>query len=183
MKVLVALFAAALLMGATWTSIAYSQTPTPTSAVPEGPSNVRLNIAEGTVTWDDNSNNEDGFRIVFSANDVEATYQAPANSESFPLPADRPDAPCGLFSAQVTAFNEDGDSPSETGRLNLECVAPTPTVIPVSAPTQPASAAPVLPDTGGHGGSGLPGVETALFAMMGLGLLAVMLGRLASRWR
>src|SRR5438270_7509255 len=69
-----------------------SPTGTPTSAVPNAPSNLHMHGegVGGVLTWQDNSTNETGFRVVVglsgSAPYVQHSYDFPANSTSFVLP-------------------------------------------------------------------------------------------------
>jgi hypothetical protein len=127
--------------------------PTPPAGAPAAPSD--LFAAFGTqLSWTDNSDNEDGFRItrrVFggSVPDRTDTYEVGANVTSFALPADAPRL-CGdegytAFDLRIVAFNTAGESAAETYGLLAECeLAPT---SPVPSPTAETS----LPRTGLRG--------------------------------
>jgi hypothetical protein len=86
--------------------------PTPPAGAPAAPANL---VLLGYVAyWEDNSDNEDGFRLRYrvfigEAPDRRETYEARANATTFALP---PDAPrlCGeggyyALDLQIVAFN------------------------------------------------------------------------------
>jgi hypothetical protein len=108
--------------------------PTPPAGAPAAPTNL---VLLGYVAyWEDNSDNEDGFRLRYrvfigEAPDRRETYEAPANATTFALP---PDAPrlCGeggyyALDLQIVAFNEAGESAIDTHGVLAECeLAPDP---------------------------------------------------------
>ncbi len=103
-------------------------TPTPTVAQPPAaPTNLR--IEGNNLVWDDNSNNEDGFRIRRSVGggspEVLATVAADTTSAPTP-PGPTPSDPCATRAYSVVAFNGAGESaPSNSvGILVTDCGTP-----------------------------------------------------------
>jgi hypothetical protein len=148
-----------------------SVTPTPAGQVPAAPSDLRVSAT--SMTWTDNSNNEDGFLIdltVFLGNEFQQDlhYQVPANTMSFTFPPDYFTAQnrclCGGGTWRVTAFNSFGSATAAVVIVGIPSCVPAVTATP---------AAVTLPGTGsGHGGPG-PGwqmtILTGGIALMGVG--------------
>lgn len=134
--------------------LAFAQTPTPAVSVPTPPSDPML--AGGMLTWTDNADNEDGFRITVEIRGdltdeiTVLRFEAEANVTSFAQPPETrsrcPDRTSVLFT--VVAFNAAGESKSVGASIRLQCpAAPTP------SPTVSPTIAAALPQTGMHGGS------------------------------
>ncbi len=135
-------------------TLAFAQTPTPTASVPASPSDSML--AGGVLTWTDNADNEDGFRITVEIRGdltdeiTVLRFEVEANVTSFALPPEAsprcPDRTSVMFT--VVAFNAAGESKSVGVGIALICpAAPTPS--PTASPTIAAA----LPQTGMRGGS------------------------------
>ena len=135
-------------------TLAFAQTPTPTVSVPASPSDSMF--AGGVLTWTDNADNEDGFRITVEIRGdltdeiTVLLFEVEANVTSFARPPEAearcPDRTSVLFT--VVAFNAAGESKSVGLGIALICPAaptPSPTVSPTIEPT--------LPQTGMRGGS------------------------------
>lgn len=96
-------------------------TNTPTPTIPTPVSNLTANkvcspnafpffgtfTLGGTITWNDESNNEKGFNVYF--NGTKHGSVGP-NVESYPIPAVFPVAPGTSFTMGVEAFNDTGKS-------------------------------------------------------------------------
>ena len=70
-----------------------------------------VTVSGGVFAWRDNSNNEDGFDILFQLCSQSFAFTVPANTTSFPIPPQvqsQLDCPCGCRSVEVTAFNAGG---------------------------------------------------------------------------
>jgi hypothetical protein len=146
----VAAFAAVL--GAVGVYDAHANAPTPGGAPsslaagpPKAPSEVTLDLATGVIGWVDNSDNESGFRVEYTANAFTASYEVDTDITSFtlppgaPLPAAAPpfDArhPCGgLFRVAVFARNVFGESEPGERVVVLECYFPVPVPAPSAIP-------------------------------------------------
>jgi hypothetical protein len=115
---------------------------------PAAPSNAT--VAGDVLSWTDNSNNENGFRITAQIGGETLPYEVELNVTSFVLPEEArlqcPDrASVGYL---VTAFNTFGESEAAGYAVAATCgvEGPTPT---------PTPAVEALPDAGdGPGGSG-----------------------------
>lgn len=136
---------------------------------PAAPTDLALDGT--TLSWTDNSDDEDGFRIFVELTEEavggatsEHEYEVDADVESFGLPEEATDLRCGPNQVnatyEVVAFNDAGESlPSAS--LGLACpIADGPVV---------------LPTTGGGSGTGgaLPAPWLAFVgaALCGLGLV------------
>lgn len=81
---------------------------------PAAPSNVRF--ANDVIAWNDNSNNEDGFRITIRrGNGQSATFDVGANATSL---SQNSFSYCGSPVVQVVAFNRWGTSPAASIQLS-----------------------------------------------------------------
>lgn len=148
--------------------VLFSGVGTPThagDAIPNAPSDVQ---ALGRVlSWTDNSDNEDGFRIVIRIgsnlgdSDFESRFEVSLDTTTFVLPPKIslgcPDRTAVSF--QVTAFNEIGES--DTAEISIQALCPAPTV---EATVEPTVGPTVLPETGGSAQRGaqarrLPGAR------------------------
>ena len=156
-------------------TLAFAQTPVPTASVPASPSDPML--AGGVLTWTDNADNEDGFRITVEIQGdltEEITvllFEVEANVTRFVHPpearASCPFRTSVLF--RVVAFNAAGESKSVGVGIALLCpAAPTP------PPTVSPTIAAALPQTGMRGSSEnrFP-VVSLLITGAGAGLLAL----------
>jgi hypothetical protein len=133
-------------------SVGSSQTP---SATPQQPEITGVN---GSLTWLDNSDNEDGFRVEITINGELSTFVVIANATSFEIPANLAEQ-CGDRRYNVVAFNDAGESPSRNtvGGI-LEC----PGVLETPTPQL------LLPTTGKHGMNDLR-TAPALITLTALG--------------
>ena len=106
----------------------------------------------GRLTWADNSDDEDGFRVRYAFSGptifvLETVVDVPADAEEFVLPPDHPELCDGVHDAfffSVAAFNEFGESSRAMSNIVADCGP---------APTPPAAASPnpeavVLPRAG-----------------------------------
>lgn len=186
---------AALLLGGNVPAQAGVPTETPTPTIdatptvlqpPAAPTNFR-DIQDG-FAWDDNSDNEDGFRLRKTVGFRLVPPQAagptvfaevPANTTEAPFPSLTDEEFCAGVDFSIVAFNEAGESaPAEDGRiLQTDCfgfapLTPTPTAVPTV----------IGPRTGtgsnGEGASsmGLLVAAGGVFAL-GLGAAAIALSR------
>ncbi len=105
--------------------------PTPTPAIPAAPSNLNetsicykqnqdVYINDGTLTWQDNSNNEDGFRIYARAVNLQGSVDilngtVGPNVTSYQFSAGH----FGAGQLKVEAFNSAGTSKRVTVPLNV----------------------------------------------------------------
>jgi hypothetical protein len=104
--------------------------PTPHPNAPAAPSELR-NVG-GVVSWTDNSDNEDRFRLthtVSGSNGDLATvvYEIAANASTFALPPDAPRQSCPDYTAQflkLVAYNESGDSSPALFSTVADCNPP-----------------------------------------------------------
>jgi len=99
-------------------------------SIPLRPSNLEVEFLDDNnvhISWQDNSDNEDGFRLEESysvPNWVEYSYTLPENYSSFfysdwvPNGSNRP--PPIQYRATLTAFNRGGESPSITYSYNAD---------------------------------------------------------------
>ncbi|MEX2227466.1 MAG: hypothetical protein WEB52_13565 [Dehalococcoidia bacterium] len=151
-------------------------TPTPAidstpSAVPAAPSNVTLDLS-GPITWQDNSDNEDGFRIVYSRQAGDATpqseeYQVGANVTSVALSATARAFTGDIVRVSVVAFNASGESQPAVLARALEDSPPP-------VPVETASPAP--PQLPGTGTSEEPITESLSRWLLGFACLAFVMG-------
>lgn len=170
-----------LLGAAIISAVAQAQAPTPLVSLPEAPSLDILSgpLSDGVVTWTDNSDNEDGFRISVSVWEseyvTELQFEVGPNVTSFTLPSEaRLQCPDRIsLSVIVSAFNAAGASPSGSAGTSASCAA-------FAAPS-PTTTAVALPNTGATpDGGGLTPLWLILLGG-GLALLAAFAWRLARR--
>ena len=103
-------------------------TATPTIAALAAPSGVH--VVDSVLYWNDNSNDEEGFRLEFELCGHSFHYQVPANTTSFSIPPEAQphvDCPCGCRSFDVTAFNSEG---GQTGYAVFPCTDCAPAITP-----------------------------------------------------
>jgi hypothetical protein len=136
MKLIAAVAAAAALTMASAHALS-AQTPTPRpDGVPAAPSNVDVHLDDGIFTWTDNSNNEDGFRLVVEV--FESGTESPRYAEEHVTAANETAARAhsvleinngDVIRLELVAFNEAGDSAPVTLGRSLEggLIPPTPT--------------------------------------------------------
>ena len=135
-------------------TLAFAQTPTPTVSVPAPPSDPML--AGGVLTWTDNADNEDGFRITaetwgYLTDEITVLlFEVEANVTRFVQPPETrarcPDRTSVRFT--VVAFNAAGESKSVGRGITLLCPA-----APIPSPTVSPTIAAALPQTGMRSGS------------------------------
>ena len=138
---------------------------------PSSPSGLQIDLGKGLVTWVDNSDNEDGFRITIttSEGDVEERYReeqmVPANTTSVTARS-IPDINRGDSArVSVVAFNAGGESAPAVIAISLEGGLTPPT---------PTASVPELPRTGAPSGSARPftgvylGLGATLLFLLGL---------------
>ena len=114
---------------------------------PDAPSNAH--VLGGVLSWEDNSSDETGFRVVARLSgsaagtpDAERSYDVPPNSTSFVLPADaQPDCDRSYVTWLVFAANGSTLSAPALAGLVIDCAIP---VAPSAQPPAPSS----LPPTG-----------------------------------
>jgi hypothetical protein len=181
---------AVLLSGAAL-AVALGLAPSPVvsqSGAVAAPTN--LSFGGNTLRWTDNSDNEEGFRIIaeaFNGDRVRREYVVGANVTEFPVPSEVlpncPDRPSARY--QVVAFLGAVDSAvAEVGVIG-EC-PPTVVASPPAATPQPAatSAPPVvaLPPTGSpSAGRQRPWELTAVVVAFGTAALAALAVRALRR--
>ena len=189
MKVLAIAFVVGLSNLLCWSvSHAGGETPTPSPAAtttpePEiaAPSDLSISLSEGVVSWVDNSDNEDGFRIRYILSNGDTTtveFEAPANAESAALPSDTPPLLCTqLLTLDVRAFNAGGESAPDRIITGAACPPPEPTTTTAPAPTATPTTPVTAPDTGSGptpapaGGRAL--IVVAAAALAGASLIAI----------
>jgi hypothetical protein len=150
---------------------AATATPTATPPAlqpPAAPTN--LDFGGKGLVWDDNSDDEDGFRIYKTvgggAPEVGATL--PADTTSAPVPALTVDEPCAGVTFTVVAFNAAGES---APTLGADILGPICDRFPFPFP----------PDSG-SGPAGGPTATRWLLVVAGVGLALIALGVAALRW-
>ena len=86
-----------------------------------------LGFTDGVLSWTDESDNEEGFRILVEINleegqTIELQYEIAGNVTSFKLPANATDLRCpgGLLGYTLIAFNEAGESPP-SAQFGMAC--------------------------------------------------------------
>lgn len=146
-----------------------------TPGVLAAPSNVQLDRRNWTISWADNSQDETGFQIVYTAAPTLRTYSAPANSESFSLPPDAPRPPGGRFHVEVRATSPGGQSAAGEYTIIVESqdvdstLVPAQTVVPIS-PRLPATGSGPHGDESTHWASLLGAAALVVLAMLGMAL-------------
>ena len=146
--------------------------PATTLQPPAAPTNLGIEASE--LVWDDNSDDEDGFRIYMSVGDAppEVVATLPADTTSVPLdtlpPVVRIDE-CDSAVYGVVAFNEAGESmpPVSLAIVTLHCGGLGEGVSP--------------PPLGGGPAAG-SAVSAWLLVVAGAGLALVAMGGGAYRW-
>jgi hypothetical protein len=130
------------------THAASAQTPRPTqtpnsTATPSLSQPTEL-VVQGTgITWSDQSQGEDGYRVTVSLGAETRTFDLPANATRFDYPADfRPG--CGvpgrsIASVTVMAVGDGRTSEAATGSTGVECAPATAASTPTPAPILPAT--------------------------------------------
>ncbi|MCH7579947.1 MAG: hypothetical protein IIB22_06855 [Chloroflexi bacterium] len=91
---------------------------------------IILSVADGVLSWSDESENEQGFRILVEVSNQqgdtsEFQYEVDANVTGFQLPPEASGLPCpssASFGYRLIAFNEAGDSPP-SAQFGLFCPA------------------------------------------------------------
>lgn len=134
----------------------------------EPPTAPELLGVDGSLTWRDNSDNEDGFHVEIEVNGVLRTFLVGANVTSFEIPREIRDQ-CGTQRFAVVAFNGAGEATSGfgIGRI-LEC----PGALLTATPPAP----PILPPTG-TGPPNDQGLPYALYsALASVGVVLLVLG-------
>ena len=137
---------------------------------PAAPTNLRIDA--NSLVWDDNSDDEDGFRIYRSIGDgpPEVVATLPADTTSVPLdplpPVVRVDE-CDLLTRWVVAFNEAGES-TPTLRMGIF--------------TTHCGGLEVLPPPLGGGPAAGSAVDAWLLVVAGAGLALVAVGGGTYRW-
>mgnify|MGYP003575520859 CR=1 FL=1 len=89
---------------------------------PQAPGNLTLaspSQNEVTVSWSDNSNNEDGFRIFRKEGDDDFVMIAETD-ENITIYQDIDVSPLNIYGYEVRAFNEIGDSGGVTAEILVE---------------------------------------------------------------
>lgn len=155
---------------------------------PAAPSDLQM--FGGVLSWTDNSDNEDGFRITIELRgdlSPEVTvlqFEVGPNVTSFPLPPEAmiscPDVTS--ISTAIVAFNTFGES--EPARAFLVTLCPgLPTATPSIAPPATPTVAGALPQAGAGGGgaSELPVVWLVMAGAAGLAALGGAAWRLGRR--
>jgi hypothetical protein len=103
------------------------------SAAPNAPSDAH--VLGGVLSWQDNSSDEDGFRITArlfgsasGSPDVDHSYDVPANTTSFVLPPEAFPHCDDLPSANwfVVATKDGAESAPAVASISVNCVAPLP---------------------------------------------------------
>ncbi len=135
---------------------------------PAAPTNLGVEASE--LVWDDNSDDEDGFRIYMSVGDAppEVIATLPADTTSVPLASLAPATPvgeCVSAARWVVAFNEAGES------------APT---VRLGSFVTDCDGGLLLPPLGG-GPAGGSAINAWLLVVAGAGLALVAVGG-AYRW-
>ena len=139
---------------------------------PAAPDSVQGN---GVVTWRDNSDNEDGFRVEVVINGETHAFIVGPNVTTFEVPAELLDQ-CGERRYNVAAFNEAGEALSIGGVIFIaECPGALLEATPTAAPT-------VLPGTGNPATAGSP-FSPFLYGLVGLAALLVAVAWALSRGR
>lgn len=150
-------------------------------AAPAAPTNLRV---EGeNLAWTDNSDNEDGFRIMRSVGGgtPEAAASLPSNTTSAPIPAP-PVQDCEPVAYFIVAFNASGlSAPSETLAIQAtDCEFPEAEASPTAVVSAPPDN---LPATGTGARAG--GQAWAFVALAGClilaGIAALAVARSAAR--
>lgn len=137
-----------------------TQTPTP-DGVPAAPTDV--DISGGVLTWTDNADNEDGYRVTIvlrapATNEVRTfEFELPPDTERF-VPPEETRGGCPDFTSVrwiVVAFNAAGDSEDDEVRIEAICPGPTPDIM--------------LPDTGAGPARGDAAAVWLLIGLSALG--------------
>lgn len=106
-------------------------TATPAVRPPVAPSNVVIDLAVRTITWQDNSDDETGFVIMYAVEGtttVSATYSVGPNTTSFIIPQSAPSFSCGqTLKISIAAVNGNVSSALATNGLSSICPPPTAT--------------------------------------------------------
>jgi hypothetical protein len=117
--------------------------PTPHPSAPTAPTDI-VHFG-GRLTWADNSNDEDGFRVRYRfsgpiVDSADTVVDVPADAEEFILPDGHPELCDGVHDAfffSVAAFNEFGESTPAVGNIVADC-GPLPTAPAAASPTADA---------------------------------------------
>jgi hypothetical protein len=102
------------------------------AAAPKAPSNAHM--LGGVLTWQDNSTDEDGFRITAHLSgstsgspDVDRSYDVPANTTSFPLPGEAsPNCDRPFVDWFVVATKGAASSAPAVASMVIECFVDAP---------------------------------------------------------
>jgi len=91
---------------------------------PTAPTGVRINFATREVTWVDNSNSEQGFRVDYRiAQGAEGAFTVPPNTTHFAVPGEGPLGGCGFTMIDVIAFNSAGESQPARYGVIADCMS------------------------------------------------------------
>ena len=141
--VIAAVVAAALLIsptGLTSRVAAQEPPPLPTELAPPAAPD-RFGVDDG-VTWVDNSDNEDGFRILIMVNRTEHVFEVGENVTVFEYPEGLIPA-CGNIDYEIRAFNEAGESsPLIAVLARVGCREVEPEILPEAGSGQGSGAFP-----------------------------------------
>ena len=161
--------AAALLVslaGMTQRTAAQEPTPSPTELAP--PAAPGLFGVDGDISWVDNSDNEDGFRLYITVNGEEHVFEVGENVTVFEHP-DGLISACGNIDYELRAFNKAGESSPMIAVLVRDgCFGVEPEI---------------LPETGSGRGSDAFPHALVLAALAGAGLVLISVARLSLRRR
>ena len=114
--------------------------------------------------WQDNSDDEDGFRVVITVDGEPFSFVVGPNVTSFEIPADIREG-CGTYDYAVIAFNEAGESRPAIGITEeVDCF---------NTPDPTSTAAPAVLPTGGTGGSPGGPPSSAVYALIAFAALLV----------
>lgn len=146
--------------------------PTQAVAVPAAPTGVHIDLRTRRVSWQDNSDNETGFRIAVHAASVDVgTSTVAANVTSFDIPAAAFEGGCGQsIVVSVSAFNDGGSSSPSVDGVAADCAPSSPVAAgPTTAPSSPR----LLPPNTGTGSSphGQVGYRSLIAVLVGSSLL------------
>ena len=145
---------------------AQEPTPSPTELAP--PAAPNLTGFDDRLSWVDNSDNEDGFRLYISVNGEEHVFEVGENVTVFEYP-DGLISACGTIDYEIMAFNKAGESSPTSGGLIADCFLGV----------EPE----ILPETGsGQEPDAFPSA-LAFAALAGAGLVLISVARLSLRRR
>lgn len=146
-----------------------AQEPTPTVTELTPPAAPDLVGFDDRVTWVDNSDNEDGFRIFITLNGTEHAFEVGEDVTVFEYP-DGLISACGNIDYEIRAFNRAGASSPTSAVLARDggCLGVEPEILPNSG--------------SGQGPDGYP-YALVIAALAGAGLTLTSVANLRSRRR